>query len=124
MSRSRKRTRACHLKAVNQANNFQRGDEWQALMKRLNPTEEPRIGFAAFSAGLHGWLQEHASALPSPVASEESEGCAYNNESDDKENVSRASPLREVTTNREQQRSSPKTSPGKHRLQQVRVASA
>ena len=89
-------------------------------MARLNPTEEPRISFAAFSAGLHGWLTEHAPALPSPAASQEAEECAYHDDNDDKENIASPSPLREVAGNQNQQRSPHSTSPGKQLLQQVR----
>ncbi len=98
----------------------------QALMARLNPTDEPRVSFAAFSAGLHGWLTEHAApALPSPAASQESEECAYHEENADKENVSSPSPLRELAADpNQQQRSPPRTSPGKQLLQQVRAGNS
>ena len=90
-------------------------------MMRLNPTEESRISFAAFSAGLHGWLTEHAQALPSPAASQEAEECAYRDDSDDKENLASPSPLREVVAaNQNQELSPPRTSPGKQLLRQVR----
>ena len=90
-------------------------------MARLNPTEEPRVSFAVFSAGLHGWLTEHAApTLPSPAASQESEECAYHDENADKENVSSPSPLRELAADENQQRSPSRTSPGKQLLQQVR----
>ena len=37
-------------------------------MGRLNPNNEPRIGFPAFAAGLQGWLSDHGAGLPSPLA--------------------------------------------------------
>ena len=37
-------------------------------MGRLNPNNEPRIGFPAFAAGLQSWLSDHGAGLPSPLA--------------------------------------------------------
>ena len=82
-------------------------------MMRLNPAQEPRIGFAAFSAGLLGWLKDHAAALPSPAASEDAP--VASEDIDDKENVEVASPLRELPGNPADEPSPPRTSPGKHK---------
>jgi hypothetical protein len=89
------------------------------MMLRLNPTQDERIGFAAFSEGLLGWLKDHAAALPSPAASEEAPAEDEGEEVDDKENAAVASPLRELAGNRAVQPSPWRTSPSKHTLQQV-----
>ena len=79
------------------------------MMMRLNPTQEARIGFAAFSAGMLGWLKDHAAALPSPATSEEAS--ADGEQIDDKENVAVASPLRELGGNRGDEPSPRRESP-------------
>ena len=104
----------CNLQGASRS-----GAAQQALMMRLNPSGEPCIGFAAFSAGLHGWLKEHAAALPSPAASDEPEERAPVDASDDKENVMNPSPLRELAVNQIDPQSPKCTSPGKQKLQQV-----